>query len=408
MEIDLKSTKLLSYYGERKITLGDYQMASIEDFKKYTLDLLLEDATRHVNKQKRRVYCDIIIAYPNIFDSLPRILEYYSNRKRGHWEVSLSQCGEEDFYLITFFPRETETEEKPLFFFWKTFRDDKYVTILSFSLHNYREIRRSLDSLVRFVRGLWFAWVGSRFLETFDLFARRVLGEDAQVLASLQTAKEIGKIRKRRVRAFPLPPRKFVPLEDLRKSTRDWYIKEGEIHTSSNMRYRLISERRGIHFTFSMTDRSRITFERGDFTLFVTLLRPLLEETRRMLGILRRNSYTSTSKSTVRGKSMEIKSLDLIQSLVFRKPKETEKWYDKIVSLFGSNIPQEKLVNFTLLSGNPYFLVHIIDVENSSSVYLSATSEELQIVPAESSAKEGTIAKIIGILQAKVDPSISI
>jgi hypothetical protein len=383
-------------------------MSFIEDFKKYTLDLLLEDATAHVNKQKRRVYCDIIVAYPNIFDSLPRILGYYSDRKRSHWEVSLSQCAEEDFYLVSFFPREAETEEKPLFFFWKTFRDDKYVTILSFSLHKYREIRKSLDSLVGFIRGLWFAWVGSRFLENFDRFASRVLGEDAQVLASLQTAKEIGKIRQRRIRASPLPPRKFIPLEDIRKSARERYITEGEIHTSSNMRYRMISERKNMHFTFSMTDRLRITFERGDFTLFVTLLRPLLEEARRLLDILRRNSYTSTSESTVHGESMEIKSLDLIQSLVFRKSKETENWYDKIVSLFSSNIPEEKLVNFTLLSGNPYFLVHIIDVENGSSVYLSATSEELQIVPPPSSAKEGTIAKIIGILQAKVDPSISI
>ena len=383
-------------------------MSSIDDFKKYSLDLLLEDATAHVNKQKRRVYCDIIITYPSIFDSLPRILDYYSDRRRSHWEVTLSQCAEEDFYLVGFFPKETETKEKPVFFFWKTFRDDKYVTILSFSLHSYLEIRRSLDSLVNFVGGLWFAWVGSRFLETFDLFVRRVIGEDAQVLVSFQTAEEIGKIRQRKIRGFPLPPRKFDPLEDIRKSARERYIAEGEIQTFSNMRYRMISERRGMYFTFSMTDHSRITFENGDFTLFVTLLRPLLNETRRILGILRRNSYASTSESTVLGKSMEIKSLDLIQSLVFRKSEETEKWYDTIVSLFGSDIQQEKLVNFTLLSGNPYFLAHIIDVENSSSVYLSATSEELQIVPAESSVKEGTIAKIIGILQAKVDPSISV
>jgi hypothetical protein len=60
------------------------------------------------------------------------------------------------------------------------------------------------------------------------------------------------------------------------------------------------------------------------------------------------------------------------------------------------------------LSGNPYFLVHIIDVENSSSVYLSATSEELQIVPTGLSTKEETLSKIIELLQTKVDPSISI
>jgi len=383
-------------------------MSSIEDFKKYTLDLFLEEATRRVKKEKRRAYCDILISYPNIFDSLPRILEYYSDRKRSHWTVVISPCAEEDFYLVGFFPKEMETEENPIFFFWKTLRDDKYVTILSFSLQSYAEIRRSLDSLVRFVKGLWFAWVGSHFLENFDLFVGRLLGEDAQITASFQTAEEKGIILPRKMRVYPLPPRKFVPLEDIRKWAKERYIKEGEIHTFSNMRYKIISQQKGMYFTFSMTDRSRITFERGDFTLFVTLLRPLLVETRRILDVLRRKSYAPKRESTVFGKSVEIRSLDLIESLVFRKSKETVNWYDKIASLFSSDIPQEKLVNFTLLSGNPYFLVHIVDVENSSSVYLSATSEELQIVPAELYTKEGTIAKIIDLLQAKVDPTISI
>ena len=407
-EIDLRSIKFLSYYRERKVTLGDCYMSLIENFKTYTLDLFLEDATRQVTKEKRRVYCDILISYPNIFDSLPRIIDYYSDRKRSHWSVSISPCAEEDFYLVSFFPKEGETEENPLFFFWKTFRDDKYVTILSFSLHGYMEIRRSLDSLVKFTRGLWFAWVGSRLLENFDLFVTRVLGERANIQASFQTVEEKGKILPRKVRIFPLPPRKFIPLEDIRKWAKDQYIKEGKIYTFSNMRYKVVSEQKGMDFTFSMTDRSRITFERGDFTLFVTLLRPLLEETRRILDVLRRNSYTIKRESTVFGKKIEIQSFDRIESLVFRRPKETERWYEKIVDLFSSDIPEQRLLNFTLLSGNPYFLVHIVDAENSSSVYLSATSEELQIVPAESSTKEGTVAKIIDLLQAKVEPSISV
>jgi len=383
-------------------------MSFIEDFKTYTLDLFLEDATRQVNKEKRRVYCDILISYPDFFDALPRIFAYYSDRKRSHWTVTMNPCAEEDFYLVSFFPKELETRENPVFFFWKTLRDDRYVTILSFSLQSYVEIRKSLDSLVRFAKGLWFAWIGSRLLENFDQFVTRVVGEGTKILASFQTVQEKGKILPRKVRAFPLPPRKFIPMEEIRKWAKERYLKEGEIIKYSNMRYRSISEQTGMDFTFSVTDRSRITFEKGDFTLFVTLLRPLLVETRRILDVLRRNSYTIKRESTVFGKRIEIQSFDRIESLVFRKPEETEEWYETIVGLFSSDIPEQKLVNFTLISGNPYFLVHIVDVENSSSVYLSATSEEMQIVPAESSTKEGTVAKIIDLLQAKVDPSISV
>lgn len=383
-------------------------MHSFETFRKYTLDLFLNEATARVKNEKSRAYCDILFSYPRIFDSLPKILNYYSDRKRSHWTVTMSQCAEKDLYAVCFFSKQTESREKPIVFFWKILRDDEYVTILSFSLQSYAEIRRTLDPLVGFVKGLWFAWVGSRFLENFDFFVRKVLEEDTDVLASFQTAIGRDKSRTRKMRVYPLPPRTFVQLEDIRKWTKESYVEGGEVLTFTNMRYRVISRQGDLHFTFSMSNHSRITFEKGDFTLFVTLLRPLLNETRRILNILRRKLYATKSESTVLGKSIEIRSFDFIESLVFRKPKEREKWYDNIVSLFGSDIPQERLMNFTLLSGNPYFLVHVIDIENSSSVYLSATSEELQIVPAGSSAKEETMAKIVDLLQTKVDPSISI
>ena len=383
-------------------------MLPIEDFKKYTLDLFLEEATERVKKEKCKVYCDILVSYPDVFDSLAEIFDYYSDQRRSSWRVNIFPCAEEDFYVVRFSPKERITRRNPIYFFWKTFRDDKYVRILSFSLHAYSEVHRTMDSLIRFARGLWFAWVGSRFLVNFDHFVRSAVGEETEVLASFQTTVQKGRVLPRKMRVYTLPPRKFVDLADIRKLARERYIREGEIHTFSNMRYRIISEEKGMYFTFSMTDRSRIMFENGDFTLFVTLLRPLLVQTRKILDVLRRKSYAPKRQSTIFGKKVEIASFDLIESLVFKRSKETRKWYEKIISLFSSDIPESKLMNFTLLSGNPYFLVHIVDVENSSSVYLSATSEELQIVPAESSTKEGTIAKIIDLIQAKVDPSISI
>jgi hypothetical protein len=392
--------------GWRKQSYACGFMHLVDDFKRYTLDLFLEEVTSRVRKEKLRAYCDILVTYPTTFESLPTILDYYSDRKKSHWAVTMSECAEEDFYLVSFFPRIEGTTEKPVFFLWKILKDTKYVTILSFSVQSYSEIRKSLDSLVSFTKDLWFAWVGSRFLENFDQFVRRAIGEDTKVLASFQTAVERGKFP-RKMRVFPLPPREFVPLEDIREWARERYVKDGEIHSFSNMRYKVVSER-GLNFIFSMTDHSRITFQRGDFTLFIMLLRPLLNETTRILDVLRRNSYASKSESTIFGKSVEIRKLELIESLVFKNSKQRTDWYNNITNLFSSDIPKDKLMNFTLLSGNPYFLVHVVDVENSSSAYLSATSEELQIVPAGVSTKEGTIAKIIDLLQSKVDPSISV
>lgn len=383
-------------------------MPSVESLRNYTLDLLLEEATKRVEEEKRRVYSNILIAYPDIFDKLPQIFEYYSNRKRSHWKVNIYPCVEKDFYLVRFVTKDPTLPEKPLVFYWKTMRDEKYVIILSFSLHGHADIHRSLDSLVGFARGLWFAWLGSRFLENFDLFMKRIMGEGIEIFASFQTAIERGKIRPKKLRVYPLPRRKFLLLEDIRKDAEEAYVRDGKILTFSNMRYRIVSEKRDMEFVFSITDRSKIMFERGDFTVFVTILRPLFVEARRILDALRRKFYATDRESTLFGKSVRIKSFDLIETLVFKRPRKTEEWCSKVINLFDSDIPEERLVNFTLLSGNPYFLVHVVDVENSSSVYLSATSDEIQITPAENYAKEGTIAKVLELLQSNVDPSISV
>lgn len=391
---------------QSEVHLADYEMTTKQNLRRYTLDLLLEEISRAVRKEKRRAYCNIFIVYPDIFDALPRILDRYNERRKTAFNVDMSLCEEKDMYLVTFVPKERKHE--PVFFFWKILRDDKYVTILSFSLERYKNVTRCLDSLIGFIRGFWYAWLGSHFLENFDSFVKGILGKETEILASFQTIIEKGETLPIKARVYPLPPRKFIPLEDIRNWTRESYLKERKIRTFSRMRFKIVSESKDTYFTISLTDRSKIMFEKGDFVLFVTLLKPLVAETRRILDILRRKFYSTEQETKLLGETVKIRSLDLIETLVFRKTKITGEWYENIMELFQSDIPEAKIINFTLLSGNPYFLVHVVDVENGSSIYLSATSEELHIVPAERDVKEATIAKIVGLLQTRVDPSISI
>jgi hypothetical protein len=174
------------------------------------------------------------------------------------------------------------------------------------------------------------------------------------------------------------------------------------------MRYRINSKTKNIAFTISVTDRSKVMFEKGDFTVFVSLLKPMVIEVRRILDVLRREYRTTEEERKLFGKVMTIKSPKVIDTLVYRRPESAKKWFKEIIELFGSDNEDEKLVNFTLLSGNPYFLSHVIDVENGSSIYLSATSDELRIAPAEKHPSESTIAKVIDILQRRIDPTISV
>jgi hypothetical protein len=375
-----------------------------DKWAKYTLDVFLEEATRAVERG-RRVYCNILIAYPRVFDKLPQKLAHYGTRKNRPWTVELSKCGEEDLYVVNF---QHKDSDKTIPFLWKVIRDDKYVTILSFSLDKHAEIRKSLYSLVGVTRGLWFAWLGSYFLENLDRFARKYLSEDAEALASLASEIDERKQQPRKVRSYPMPRRRYIPLEELREVNRDNYERTGDITKYSTMRYRINSKTKNIAFTISVTDRSKVMFEKGDFTVFVSLLKPMVIEVRRILDVLRREYRTTEEERKLFGKVMTVRSPKVIDTLVYRRPESAKKWFKEIIELFGSDNEDEKLVNFTLLSGNPYFLSHVIDVENGSSIYLSATSDELRIAPAEKHPNESMMAKVIDILQRRIDPTISV
>lgn len=379
-------------------------MISVGKWNKYTLDIFLEEANKFVRDGKR-VYCNILIAYPKVFDRLPKKLEAYGQRKNRPWTVELTQCGEEDLFVVNFQNKDTD---QTVPFLWKVIRDEKYVTILSFSLNKHSEIRKSLYSLVGVTKGLWFAWLGSNFLEHLDDFARKYLSKDSEVFASLASETIERKIQPRKIRSYPMPRRRYIPLEELREANKENYERTGDITKYSTMRYRISSKDKNVNFTISVTDRSKVMFEKGDFTIFVSLLKPLVIEARRILDVLRRESKATCEETKLFGKVMQISSPGVIQTIVYRKPENAKKWFKEIVELFGSDNEDEKLVNFTLLSGNPYFLSHVIDVENGSSVYLSATSEDLRISPAESYPNESTVAKVIDILQRQIDPTISV
>jgi hypothetical protein len=234
------------------------------------------------------------------------------------------------------------------------------------------------------------------------------LSEDTEVLASLASEIVERKTQPRKIRSYPMPRRRYIPLGELREVNRDNYERTGDITKYSTMRYRICSKVKNVAFTLSITDRSKVMFEKGNFIIFVSLLKPLVIEARRILDVLRRECRTTEEERELFGKIMTVRSPKIIETLVYRRPENAKRWFKEIIELFGSDIEDEKLVNFTLLSGNPYFLSHVIDVENGSSIYLSATSDELRIAPAEKYPNESTIAKVIDILQRQIDPTISV
>jgi hypothetical protein len=104
----------------------------------------------------------------------------------------------------------------------------------------------------------------------------------------------------------------------------------------------------------------------------------------------------------------EDRSIGLLEILSFGISETmTENWFSNVVKVFSAPvINDENLVNFILERGNPYFLAHVIDTENRSAVYLSATKDEIRISPVYKETNVATVSKIIRILQRYVDPTM--
>ena len=147
----------------------------------------------------------------------------------------------------------------------------------------------------------------------------------------------------------------------------------------------------------------------GSFQLFTELLRPLVD---RVLGInnqFERKLIVKEEKITVREKALTLKTVEELQVLTIRPP-EIDGWFESLSAIFSDNerLKSEGLVSFVLNSGNPFFLCHVVDLENASSVYLSATGEQIRIAPSGMSTKAESVALIIGVLQKYVSPMLDV
>ena len=81
-------------------------MSQMDKWSRYTLDVFLEEANKSV-KDGNRVYCNILIAYPRVFNVLPKKFKSYGLRKNRPWTVEMRKCGEEDLFGIIFEHKET-------------------------------------------------------------------------------------------------------------------------------------------------------------------------------------------------------------------------------------------------------------------------------------------------------------
>jgi len=326
---------------------------------------------------------------------------YYSKR----WLAELIETYQNDFFILRFRDLKEKNTEK--FFFIKVMPDNKdYITLFVLSHEDYNSFQ-TFKSLIRHTPGMWLGWIGSRFLERFDEFVKTMFPDfSTKLVKFVLEFRDIENKRKKGSNVNWIPRTK----EDLWKLRNFHHKTYNELVYVKKGRYEITNKR--VQFKLSLSDRTEFTLESGGLLEFLELFKGVLVYARELRDLFNKKisvkKYEQKVKSLI--KPIEIFSIDKIELIKIEMDNPFfESWLENLVKTFSLGyINEHKLVSFVLEKGNPYFLAEIIDIENESRVFISATSKTIRISPADYNTKPSTISKLFSILQARVDPSINI
>jgi hypothetical protein len=376
-------------------------MQSIREPCDYRFDNFLGETKSLIKKSKAALYFRLIFIKQSVWQNFGNVLKRYSSDGRRNWKVSLLTTQQDDFFILEFRKKQDEKERHS--FFWKIISEGTGVTVLSFSLEKFRFVTSCLATLVNF-SDIDFPWLGSVFLENIDEFIQSTFGADAkmqydQLIYDREPIAGNGK---------PQPNVTFSPIskEEILKTKKLDYEVYKKFFYLRRMKLRVSAK--GQLFVFSISDEAEILFEKGDLISFLEIINALRNTAHFYRGMA--DKYLHMEIEDIR-KNIDVRtigSLDILK-LNVENPMTTQ-WYNNFVSFFSTPFKKEdKLMNFVIMKGNPYFLAQIIDLQKGGSgVYVSATDNSIRISPSNDATHVSTVLKVIKIVQKYVDPNITI
>jgi hypothetical protein len=274
---------------------------------------------------------------------------------------------------------------------------------LSFSIEKFKYAQACLKSFIHSTPGMSFAWVDSKILENFDELARSVFGDIGyrieRATLELRPAGGVGK-RASEVRWS------FKDKEELHQKRLLEYENFKRIFYMKRLR---CSIQKGTYWSkITLSDEGELLLEEGDLFSLLELVQPLIKNLTKIRDISRKRIAIEVTKAEPPEGRLESRSINLLEVLAFEISETmTTDWFSNVTKIFSTPVlEEENLVNFPLNLGNPYFLAHVIDTENGSAVYLSATANEVRITPASEETSIVTVSKIVRTLQKYIDPTL--
>lgn len=374
-------------------------MLKLQSPVSYDYKSFLDEARNTVLSSKGALYLHLIFIKKRTWLNLHAFMDIYSSDGRRRWLVNMVPI-QEDFFVLEYENKDNETDVHR--FFWKVWKEDlDYVTVVSFSVEKFEYAQGCLKSLVHAIAGISFSWIDSRILENFDEIAKAVLGEITyridRATIELRPVGEIGKTGSEVRWAFKDKEELFERKKsEYERFKRIFYMKR--VHCSIG--------KDGHMFKIGLSDEGEFLLEEGDLFSFLDLVQPLIDNSMVLRDASRKRILIQSTEVGAEKTKNELRSISLFEVLSFDiSGTMTEDWFNNLVKVFSvPYLKDENLLTFILERGNPYFLAQVVDTENGSAVYLSATKDEIRISPVNDETNIATVSKIVRVLQRYIDP----
>ena len=295
-------------------------------------------------------------------------------------------------------------EEKDNYFFIKVILDEKYITFLVYSYVSHNDFRK-LISLINNIPEMWFGWIGSKFLENFDIFCNELYPNFKTELIKFTSESRDLIHKKKKGSAIDIESR---TREELNKIRELHYKEFNELFYLKRAQYRFTSPT--INFSLTISTKTEFTLKGNGLFEFLSLFKEIINYAQVLRDSFTKNIIIKSQKRSINKTKEPIEkiSIDKIELIDINMKNPTyDSWYNNLIDTFSVGyIDEYNIVSFVLEKGNPYFMVEILDLECESRLFLSAIKSSIKISPSNQTTKPSTISKLFSILQSQVDPSI--
>jgi hypothetical protein len=355
------------------------------------------------------LHVHLIFLKSTTWQDLDIYITRFNDWKKNEWDVKLIPTTQKELYILEF-----KKEGKKTYTYWYVAEDSNDIlAFYSFSMQVGEIVQSTLESFVNFTPGIWFAWLGSYFLENFDNFINEHFENGFDILYENYTCEisekreETGKIIKTRV-------------EYERHPSKEEYIKEKQIMYEKLRR--LISLKRikcrfqsgdEICLKMSISEYGHLLIENGDLSLFMEIVRKVMNH-----AITDRNDFKKKTRivrkqfSPKENFQLEVLEVEDIEVLIFSlQETRVEEWFENLTAILRDEtlLLENNILCFEEAMGNPFIHTHLIDMESKSSIDLLAFRDAkiIKIVPSNRETEAEMVSTILSLLQTFVDPDLT-